>query len=33
MFLVLAATTVMIALSLIRRLLAAGHRLCYLPPW
>ena len=33
MFLVLAATRVMIALSLIRRLLAAGHRLCYLPPW
>jgi hypothetical protein len=28
-----AAATVMIALSLIRRLLTADHRLRYLPPW
>jgi hypothetical protein len=33
MVLVLAATTVVVALSLIRRLFTAGHRLCYVPPW
>lgn len=33
MVLVLAATTVVVALGLIRRLFTAGHRLCCVPPW